>query len=141
MVGVYVYDPCTCAFILCSSSSSSSESDTDDASSSSSTSSDQNTNGKMQEKRCSDVNGLFLKVTGLANRPGICTCMCNVLHTCEVCVFVWHFMWLLLCMKMCLERILQDGLYYEFCRYSPQAVVKMYGEAPERRSAIVKYNW
>lgn len=38
------------------------------------------------------------------------------------------------------ERILQDGLYYEFCRYSPQAVVRMYGDAPEKFSAVVKYN-
>ena len=40
----------------------------------------------------------------------------------------------------CVERILQDGLYYEFCRYSPQAVVRMYGDVPEKLSAIVKYN-
>ena len=71
---VHVYDSCACCFYslsMYSSSSSSSESDTDDASSSSSTSSDQNTNCKAQEKRFSDMNTVFLKVTGLANRPGI----------------------------------------------------------------------
>ena len=39
-----------------------------------------------------------------------------------------------------LERVLQDGLYYEFCRYSPKAVVKMYGNTPEKLFAVVKYS-
>lgn len=59
--------------ILCSTSSCSSESDTDDASSSTSTSSDQNTNGRNKKKKCADVKTSFLKVTGLANRPGTCS--------------------------------------------------------------------
>ena len=37
------------------------------------------------------------------------------------------------------ERVLQDGLYYEFCRYSSQAIVRMYGEASEKKWAVVKY--
>ena len=66
-------------------------------------------------------------MSGLANRPGkllledlIC------LYFTFTCVF--------------LERVLQDGLYYEFCRYSPKAVVRMYGNIPEKLFAVVKYS-
>ena len=38
-----------------------------------------------------------------------------------------------------LERVLQDGLYYEFTRYSPTAVVRMYGEGRDT-SAVVKFD-
>lgn len=61
------------SFALYSSSSSSSESETDDSSSSSSASSDQGTNGKKLTKKHekeSEISTLFLRVTGLANRPG-----------------------------------------------------------------------
>lgn len=37
------------------------------------------------------------------------------------------------------ERVLQDGLYYEFTRYCPTAVVRMYGDGREI-SAIVKFD-
>jgi hypothetical protein len=37
------------------------------------------------------------------------------------------------------ERVLQDGLYYEFTRYCPTAVVRMYGEG-KGASAVVKFD-
>ncbi len=37
------------------------------------------------------------------------------------------------------EQVLQDGLYYEFCRYSTDVVVKIYGEDEEKKWAVVKY--
>lgn len=73
---VYEFVHCVCYwdnFLLLYSSSSSSESDTDDASSSSNTSSDQCIEDKKLKERC-DINTLFLKITGLASRPGICLC-------------------------------------------------------------------
>lgn len=36
------------------------------------------------------------------------------------------------------ERVLLDGLYYEFGRYSTNVVIKMYGDA-EKRWAVIKY--
>lgn len=46
-----------------------------------------------------------------------------------------------LCHYWCLsfsERALQDGLYYEFCRYSNNVVVRLYGDS-EKKWAVVKY--
>ena len=40
---------------------------------------------------------------------------------------------------VCAERVIQDGLYYEFTRYCPGAVVRMYGEAPDKLWAVVKF--
>lgn len=38
------------------------------------------------------------------------------------------------------ERVLQDGLYYEFTRHSPGAVVRMYGkEGQDTPWAVVKF--
>lgn len=38
------------------------------------------------------------------------------------------------------ERVLQDGLYYEFTRHSPGAVVMMYGEeGQEMPWAVVRF--
>ena len=36
------------------------------------------------------------------------------------------------------ERVLQDGLYYEFCRYSNNVVVRLYSDA-EKKWAMIKY--
>ena len=68
---IHVYKVLLPSFALYSSSSSSG-SDTDDSSGSSSTTSDQySTNGKKSKRGETDeVSSLFLKVTGLANRPG-----------------------------------------------------------------------
>lgn len=36
------------------------------------------------------------------------------------------------------ERVLQDGLYYEFCRFSTDVVVKMYTKS-DKKWAMIKY--
>ena len=37
------------------------------------------------------------------------------------------------------ERVIQDGLYYEFTRYCSTAVIRMYGEGKDT-SAMVKFD-
>lgn len=36
------------------------------------------------------------------------------------------------------DRVLMDGLYYEFCRYSNNVAVRLYGES-DKKWAVVKY--
>lgn len=36
------------------------------------------------------------------------------------------------------ERVLQDGLYYEFCRYSNNVAVRLYTDS-DKKWAIIKY--
>ena len=43
-------------------------------------------------------------------------------------------------MSLCLvERVLQDGLYYEYTRYAPTVEIRMYGDDSEKW-AVAKFN-
>ena len=84
---------------------------------------------------------MFLKVTGLAHRPGVVLITwANALFTLVHCHVPVSNMLKCACLPPSPERVLQDGLYYEFTRHSPGAVVRMYGkEGQDTPWAIVKF--
>lgn len=97
---------------------------------------------------------MFLKVTGLAHRPGVVLIeKVHKAYTLMICTNFVHLIlvhyhmpvWNTLKSAFVLsppspERVLQDGLYYEFTRHSPGAVVRMYGkEGQDIPWAVVKF--